>query len=276
MNKHIVLSVLSSALAISIAAKASAAITIRVFASDAVEKPLREIGYRFEKQHPNVKLHYEFAASGLFMASIIQGVPPDVFISSSDHYQNELINRAEINFPTTIAYSHLAAAEPCYNPAGSSRIGTITSGNLVAHLMNGNMRVGIASPVLSPAGRYTNDMFMAIDRTTPGAYRRIMSHTKEVMGPNLIIPYLTDAKTDIAILYASQIAGMRREGVCVSETRIPNKYNRKVTFSASILKPSALRVVSETRKSVDAEYAGFLTSATGQRVFKEWGFVPAT
>jgi len=273
MNKNIVMSALVSVLAVSMAAKASAGITVRVFASDAVEKPLREIGYMFEKQHPDVKLHYEFAASGLFMASITQGVPPDVYISSSNRYQNELINRAEIDFPVRIAYSYLAAAEPCYNPVNVSRFGNITTGDLVAYLRNTNVRVFAASPVLSPAGQYTQDMFKLIDKNRPGSYSLIMGHTKEKMSPNFIIPSVVNAKADIAILYASQISGMRREGVCVNETPIPTRYKRRVTFSASILNPSTLRVVSETRKEVDAAYEKFLSSSAGQRVFKKWGFL---
>ena len=275
MNKHMTVPVLVSAMMLSMAAMAHASITIRVFASDAVERPLREIGYAFERQHPNVKLHYEFAASGLFMGSIIQGVPPDIYISSTEKYQDQLINRAQINFPTTLAYDYFAAAEPCSNPVSRSKLGTITPAKLFGALTRNDVTVGIASPTLSPAGRYTHTLFMSINKKEPGAYAKIMSHSKEELSPNFVMPYVRDGKVDIAILYSSQIAGMRRQGVCVNETQIPRPYNRKMTFSASLLKASALRVVSPIRKKTGLEYVRFLTSKEGTSAFRKWGFIPA-
>ncbi|MHB1566910.1 MAG: molybdate ABC transporter substrate-binding protein [Acidiferrobacter sp.] len=255
--------------------RADAHVTIRIFASDAVAQPVQQIGYLFEKAHPNVKLDYEFAASGVFMAPIKQGVPPDIFISSSNKEMNRLISLSFINFPQTIAYDYFAAATPCSNPVGHSRRPHVTASNLIQEIRAPNVKLAVASPMLSPAGRDTADMLAKMSANGAGPMVGILSHTQEVIGPNFILPQLISGKTDLGIVYASQVIGMKRAGMCVNDIPIAQRYNRKVKFSVAVLKASQLHVVGPVRKRLDAAYAGFLTSPKAQQIFKEWGFIPA-
>lgn len=254
--------------------KADAHITIRIFASDAVAQPVRQIGYMFEKAHPNVKLDYEFAASGVFMPPITQGVPPDIFISSSRKEMNRLISLSFINFPRTVAYDYFAAATPCSNPVGHSRLPRVTASNLLHAIRASRVSLTIASPMLSPAGRDTVAMLRKMGADGAGPLPAIMSHTQEVIGPNFVLPKLISGQTDLGIVYASQVTGVWRTGVCLNEIPIARRYNRKVTFAVAVLKASQLHFVSSRRRRLDGEYASFLTSGKAQRIFAEWGFVP--
>ena len=255
---------------------ADAHIRIRIFASDAVAQPLRQIGYMFEKAHPNVKLDYEFAASGIFMEAITQGVPPDIFISSSHREMNKLISLSFINFPQTIAYDYFIAASPCSNPVENGRIPRITSENLLNQLRTAGVSVGIASPILSPAGRDTRNILNKMSAAGgAGFVQAVLSHVSESVGPNFIIPKIVAGKMDVGIVYASQVMGVKRAGGCVNAIPLGGKYNQKVKLSVAVLKASQLHFVGPVRKRLDTEYARFLTTGAAQHVFKEWGLVPA-
>jgi ABC-type molybdate transport system substrate-binding protein len=89
------------------------------------------------------------------------------------------------------------------------------------------------------------------------------------------MPTLTSGKTDLGIVYASQVIGAKRAGMCMNAIPIAKHYNRKVQFSVAVLKASQLHVVGRVRKRLDAAYASFLTTKKVQHIFKDWGFIPA-
>ena len=72
-------------------------IVVRIFAPAALERPLREIGYLFERQHPGVQLDYELSSSGMIEIGVLQGLQPDLFISAGQQYQDEVFAAAKTN-----------------------------------------------------------------------------------------------------------------------------------------------------------------------------------
>ncbi len=250
-------------------------ITIRVFASDAIEQPLREIGYVFEKEHPNARLHYEFTASGIFYTAIVQGVPPDVYISAGNKYQNKLSGSSSINLASTVGYDYLALATPCYNPGQDAPIGRVTESNAVRLMTGNNAQLTIANPELSPAGSHTMKMLSAINSSYPGAKRSILMRAQTVTSPAQIVSRLQAGKAQMGIVYASQIAGQTRAGACINGAVIPRKFNSRVEFTISVLKKSKFHFVGPERKKLDHDFRDLVLSERGQKILKKWGFVSA-
>ncbi|MHB8345758.1 MAG: molybdate ABC transporter substrate-binding protein [Acidiferrobacterales bacterium] len=264
------------AMLLSAAAKAEAPthVTIRVFASDATEKPVRQIGYIFEKEHPNAKLHYEFSASGIFYIAIVQGVPPDIYISAGNEYQDKLTDKASIGLSRTIAYDSLSAAAPCYNPVQDGPKAGLTESNVLRLMTDKNTRLAVAKPTLSPAGRYTAKMFGMINRRDRDALPAL-AHARKVLTPTQILPLLARKKADLGIVYTSQIAAMKRQAACVNAVTIPKPYNMRIPFTISVLNKSPFHFVSPERRNLDEAFQRLVLSREGQAVLKQWGFVPA-
>ncbi|RZD14837.1 MAG: ABC transporter substrate-binding protein [Candidatus Acidulodesulfobacterium ferriphilum] len=248
--------------------RANARTLIRIFASDAVAKPLHIIGNIFEKEHHGVKMNYEFSASGVFRVGILGGVPPDIYIASNEKYQDDLMEVAAINSYKVFAYDYLAAATPYANQAG------ITKSNLISKLTNKNVSLTVASPNFSPAGHYTMDMFRAINKRHQGAFNKIADHANQLLSPALIMPLLKNDKTDIGILYASQLAGLKRCGMDINIIPISSQYNTRAKFTISILNKSPFHFVSHRREKLNKEFEKLLLSKTGQKILKQWGFSP--
>ncbi len=235
--------------------------TLRIFAADALPKPIEEIGHLFEKQHPGVHLYYSFMGSGVLKGDIEEGAPADIFLSANARFQKQLIKRNFVKGYRTFAYDYLAIATPYNNP------GDITSANFIQKLMDKNISLTTSTPNADPAGDYTWKVFKIINEQYPGAFEKIVSHANHLLNAALIIPVLVNGETDMGILYTSQILEIKRTGIKINIVPIPLKYNTKAKFTASVLNKAS-------NKKIAREFINLLFSKKGKKILRFWGFTP--
>lgn len=252
---------------------------VRIFGSAALSRPLHEIGYIFEKEHPGVQLDYELSASGMMVNGILQGVPPDLFISAADKYQEAIIAAGKANFYEPIARDRLAVATQCLTPVYGLKVATfpqvITEKNLISKLMDPSTKLTIASPTLSSAGQHAVKMFEAVDKKIPGALQNIMRHANVVLDTDWVARAVENHETNIGILYASQIEGLRREGKCVNEVQIPKEYDApQMSFTVSEVLKGTGHALSPDGEKLNDELQALYLSKRGQDIFAKWGLMP--
>ena len=238
------------------------AATLRIMAADALPKPITEIGNIFKKEHPGVKIDYDFLGAGVLKGDIEEGAPCDIFLSANGKFQRELKNKGFLKSYNVFAYDYLAAATPYNNPAG------VTSSNLIQKLMDSNVSLTTSSPHSDPAGDYTWKMFKIINRQFPGAFAKITGHANHLLDAALVMPVLESGNTDLGILYTSQLLELKRSGAKINIITIPKKYNTKAKFTASVLNQSKY-------KSLGEDFIKLLFSMRGKKILKYWGFTPA-
>ena len=239
----------------------SNAATLRIMAADALPKPIMEIGNIFKKEHPGVKIDYDFLGAGVLKGDIEEGAPCDVFLSANGKFQRQLKHKGFLKFYEVFAYDYLAAATPYNNPAG------VTPSNLIQKLMDTNVALTTSSPHADPAGDYTWKMFRIINRRFPGAFKKITGHVNHLLDAALVMPVLESGNTDLGILYASQLLELKRSGAKINIIAITKKYNTKAKFTASVLNQSKY-------KSLDEDFIRLLFSKKGKKILKYWGFSP--
>ena len=240
----------------------SNAATLRIMAADALPKPIMEIGNIFKKEHPGVKIDYDFLGAGVLKGDIEEGAPCDVFLSANGKFQRQLKHKGFLKSYEVFAYDYLAAATPYNNPAG------VTPSNLIQKLTDPNVALTTSSPHADPAGDYTWKMFRIINRRFPGAFKKITGHANHLLDAALVMPVLESGNTDLGILYASQLLELKRSGAKINIIAIPKKYNTKVKFTASVLNQSKY-------KSLDEDFIKLLFSKKGKKILTYWGFSPA-
>ena len=238
------------------------AATLRIMAADALPKPITEIGNIFKKEHPGVKIDYDFLGAGVLKGDIEEGAPCDIFLSANGKFQRELKNKGFLKSYKVFAYDYLAAATPYNNPAG------VTSSNLIQKFMDLNVSLTTSSPHSDPAGDYTWKMFKIINRQFPGAFAKITGHANHLLDAALVMPVLESGNTDLGILYTSQLLELKRSGAKINIITIPKKYNTKAKFTASVLNQSKY-------KSLGEDFIKLLFSKRGKKILKYWGFTPA-
>ena len=240
----------------------SNAATLRIMAADALPKPIMEIGNIFKKEHPGVKIDYDFLGAGVLKGDIEEGAPCDVFLSANGKFQRQLKHKGFLKFYEVFAYDYLAAATPYNNPAG------VTPSNLIQKLMDPNVALTTSSPHADPAGNYTWKMFRIINRRFPGAFKKITGHVNHLLDAALVMPVLESGNTDLGILYTSQLLELKRSGAKINIIAITKKYNTKAKFTASVLNQSKY-------KSLDEDFIKLLFSKKGKKILTYWGFSPA-
>ena len=179
----------------------------------------------------------------------------------------------------TIARDHLAIATQCWTPVYGYKLPVfpqvITDANLIDKLMDPDTHVSISSPTLSVAGQQAVTWFKAIDKQRPGALKSIMSHVSVETDPALVARSLVEHKTNIAIIYASQIEGLRRQGECVNQLEIPQSYGLpEVPFTLSSVLQSTGHHLTAEGQVLDDKLLALYLSKQGQDIFAEWGVLP--
>ncbi|MGC8554116.1 MAG: molybdate ABC transporter substrate-binding protein [Candidatus Acidulodesulfobacterium sp.] len=239
------------------------AVTLKIMAADALPKPIIEIGKIFKKEHPGVKIDYDFLGAGVLKGDIEEGAPCDIFLSANGKFQRQLKRKGFLKFYRVFAYDYLAAATPYNNPAN------VNSSNLIQKLMDPKVSLTTSSPHSDPAGDYTWKMFKEINKYYPGAFNKITNHANHLLDAALVMPVLESGNTDLGILYASQLLELKRSGAKINIIAIPKKYNTKAKFTASFLNQSK-------HKSLDKDFIKLLFSQKGKKILKYWGFTPAS
>jgi|YelNatPaOPRAMG01_1025707.scaffolds.fasta_scaffold01425_18 molybdate transport system substrate-binding protein len=235
------------------------AATLRIMAADALPKPITEIGAIFKKEHPGVKIDYDFLGAGVLKGDIEEGAPCDIFLSANGKFQRQLKRKGFLNSYRTFAYDYLAAATPYNNPAG------VNSSNLIQKLTDSNVSLTTSSPHADPAGDYTWKMFRKINKYYPGAFEKITNHANHLLDAALVMPVLESGNTDLGILYMSQLIELKKSGAEINIIPIPKKYNTKAKFTASVLNQSKYKALSE-------DFIKLLFSKKGKKILKYWGF----
>ncbi|MDP4156023.1 MAG: molybdate ABC transporter substrate-binding protein, partial [Bacillota bacterium] len=65
-------------------AASSKSVELTISAAASLQDALTDIKTTFEKEHPNVKITYNFGASGALQQQISQGAPVDLFFSAAE------------------------------------------------------------------------------------------------------------------------------------------------------------------------------------------------
>ena len=80
---------------------ANAANTVTVFAASSLTDSFTQLGEKFERAHPGVKIRFSFQASSTLLNQINAGAPADLFVSAEPfpNGQDYLINRVVLAVP---------------------------------------------------------------------------------------------------------------------------------------------------------------------------------
>ena len=90
---------------------------LTVFAAASLREVFQNIALAFEKQHPNLKVHFNFAGSQDLRVQIEQGAKADVFASADWKHMKALATQGLVAEPTVFARNLPVVVVPKNNPA---------------------------------------------------------------------------------------------------------------------------------------------------------------
>ena len=222
---------------------------LTIYAAASLKDALEELKNIYTSRHPDVKITYNFGASGVLQRRIEQGAPADLFLSAGkaemdvlaqkgllqeasrqDLLRNELVLIAGKN-------SSLAGFEGLASPAVS--------------------RIGMGAPGTAPAGRYAQETLTSLN-----LWGRVQ--------PKIVLA------NDVRQVLANVESGHVDAGLVYRSDALVGK-NIKIVAAAPagshspIIYPMA--VIKSTRHPLEARlFAAFLSSGQAAQVFAKYGF----
>ena len=220
--------------------------TVTVLAAASLTESFEQLGEDFEGEHPDVDVEFSFAASSELVVQIQQGAPADVFASADESDMQKVVAAGDVAAePTLFTRNRLAIAVEQGNPRDIDRLEDLDEPGLVVVLC--------AQQV--PCGKFADEALANAGVSVAPASRA--ENVKAALTPVEL------GEADAAIVYVTDVmASGEVEGV-----EIPADQN---VIAAYPIAPLAEAGNPEAART----FVRFVRSAAGQRVLREFGFLP--
>lgn len=219
--------------------------TLRVYAAASLKSTFEQLGQKFEDQHDDVKVEFNFAGSSDLVAQIQNGAPADVFASADEANMEKLTaDGLEGAEPQLFATNTLTIAVPPGNPAG------ITS---LSDLANSEVNLVVCAPQV-PCGAASERVKEAADLT--------WSPRSEEQNVTDVLNKVIAGEADAGLVYVTDViaAGDKAESVDFDEAEV--SLNR---YPITTVKESA-------NPDLAGDFVELVLSQTGRTVLEQAGF----
>lgn len=172
------------------AAPTTEPVTLTISAAASLTDALNDIQKTYEAAHPNVKLEFNFGASGALQQQIEQGAPADLFLSASTKNMKALLDgglieeKQEKNWLTNT----LVVVVPKDAQAAVTKIDDLT-GDSVKH-------VAIGIPDSVPAGKYAQEAL-----TNAGLWDSLQDKMVQGKDVRQVLQYTETGNADAGFVY---------------------------------------------------------------------------
>lgn len=227
-------------------------VELLVSAAASLTESLNELKTVYEAEHSQVKLIFNYAASGTLQQQIEQGAPADLFLSAGTKQMDVLVDKGFMNDSLTanLLTNELVLIVP---KDGSVEVQTMED------LINlGDIAIG--TPESVPAGKYAQQALAYHQLWDPLQSRLVL--TKDV---KQVLSYVETGNVDAGFVYKTDAALSDKVKVALSAEA---ESHDPIEYPIGVLKDSSHP--DEAKAFYD-----FLLSDPARQVFSKYGFTPA-
>ncbi len=237
---------------------------LTLYAAGSLKSALGDVAVAYEKTY-NTKISTKFGPSGLLRKAIEGGEKPDVFASANMAHPMMLADNGWGSPVALFTRNKLCAvAQPDVK---------VTTNNLLASLMDANVRVGTSTPKADPSGDYAWELFKKADKIMTGSFETLSgkalqltggpNSAKAPQGRNQYGWVMGEKKADVFLTYCTNAVLAQKE--------VPNLQIVKIPEELSVGADYGLLV----RKDASNEawrLAMYILSPEGQKILRSYGF----
>ena len=168
---------------------------VYIVAAASMTDAIKEIGANYEKEHPNVKLTYNFGSSGALQTQIEQGAPADVFISAAQKQMNALDEKGLIDKFTR---KDLLENKVVLIVPKDSELSLNDFADVATDKVN---KIALGEPKAVPVGQYSEEIFSNLKILDAMKQKAVYaSDVRQVLG------WVETGEVDCGIVYATDAA----------------------------------------------------------------------
>jgi molybdate transport system substrate-binding protein len=227
---------------------------ITVSAAISLKNVFEEMGKLFESRNKDIKVAFNFGASGDLMAQIKGGAPVDVFASAALKDMDELDKDGFVLKDTKINF---ASNKVVLIVAASSKVLLASFEDLKKPEIK---KIAVGNPKTVPVGRYTDEAFH---------FFKISDIIKDklVYAENVrqVLDYTVRGEVDAGVVYSTD-AMVKQQEVKVIATA-PAESHKPVIYPIAVVKGS------KNEKAAMA-FVAFVTSDEARKILEKYGFKP--
>jgi molybdate transport system substrate-binding protein len=226
-------------------------VEVTISAAASLKESLEIIQSKYELEHPDVKLKFNFGGSGSLKQQIIQGAPVDLFFSAAEDKFNELVEEGFIakEDGDVLLMNELVLVVSTNNPMD------ITSLEDLIHKNIDHISIGIPETV--PAGRYAKESLINQELWSDLESKIVLA--KDV---RQVLSYVETDNVDAGIVYKTDALMSDKVSII---TTVDTDTHTPIHYPVGIINHS---------KNYEAtkEFYQFLKSDESIEVFKDYGF----
>lgn len=247
--------------------KKAESVELTVFAAASMTETLTEIGERYEKEHPQVQVNFNFDSSGTLKTQIQEGAVCDLFISAGQKQMDQLdikasqeVNTEGLDYILEKSRTDILENKVTLCVADGSETGIKTFDDLAEILKNGNILMAMGNQDV-PVGQYTQKIlehYGLSEEELAGAGKiSYGSNVKEVA------TQISEGSVDCGIIYCTDAYSA---GLTVSDYATADMCGQ-VVYPASVLKTSEHQEEAQL-------FLDYLQTDSCMKIFQKVGFSP--
>lgn len=213
-----------------------------------------EIG-RVYTERTGIRVHFNFAASGILQKQLEAGAPVDVFASAGKKQMDDLEAKGLIHSETRRDFARNALV--LVVPAGHSST-SVSFDDLAGPRVK---RIAIGNPKTVPAGQYTRQLLENL-----GLWSRIEGRLVPAEDVRQVLDYVAREEVECGIVYASDVP--------VAQGKVAVAVRAREDLHDPILYPIAT-IADSRRETEAARFIELVLSPEGQSLLAAQGFIKA-
>lgn len=231
--------------------KSSEKVELLISAAASLTDSLEEIQTAYEKEHHNIKLSFNFGASGTLQQQIEQGAPVDLFLSAGKKQMSALVEKQLIdnNQQMNLLTNEIVAVVPADTKIVVSKIEDITKSEV--------KKIAVGQPETVPVGSYTKDSL-----TFYKLWDTVQTKTVFAKDVKQVLNYVETGNTEVGFVYKTDALTSQKVRVAFSPDF---KSYKPIEYPVGIVK--ATKHVKEAE-----EFYKYLQSKAAQDIFIKYGF----
>lgn len=224
-------------------------VNLTISAAASLQDASAELKTLYEKQHSNVTLTFNLAASGTLQKQIEEGAPSDLFISAGKTQVDTLQQKGLLIDSTR---KDLLGNELVLIGGKDSKLTAFNDLNTTSV-----GKISIGTPETVPAGKYAKDVL-----TKLGLWDQLQSKMVLAKDVRQVLTYVETGNVDAGLVYRTD---------AITSNNIKIIAAAPAGSSEPIVYPMA--IVKSTKYQKEAEaFEAFLTSDDAVKVFEKYGF----
>ncbi|MFC0215151.1 molybdate ABC transporter substrate-binding protein [Paenibacillus chartarius] len=229
----------------------TATVELTVSAAASMTDALKDIQKAYETKNPNIKLNFNFGASGALQQQIEQGAPADLFLSAAAKNMKALVDKQLIEAAQqkNVLSNELVAVVSADGKASIANAADLSKSEIK------NIAVGIPESV--PAGAYAKEAL-----TSMKLWDSLQSKLVQGKDVRQVLQYVETGNADVGFVYKTDALTSRKVKVAFA---VDPKAYTPVEYPIGIVKA--------TKHKQEAEgFYTYLQSKEALDVFVKYGF----